>query len=306
MDKLDKKIREVEEQYADEVVQEKLDRYRKTTESNALVLLGGIRATERIAAALSSECMRSLIRFQEEKMHEALGYQTFVQFLSESEYAPMTKQQFYDRKALLEKEGDIVFDLLNDLSFSVRRRKLLGKGNVEFDGVKVIVHDGDEAAEIDITDRARLLETLTALADANADKTSKLEKQKQKIDKHEDEKRGFYDEIDRIKAAKAAEIGKDPHSVALANVCFAFAALREEIAGLTVVDCEARCANTLEILAGQMELTSRAYGGSGDWASEVAGSGDEAGQARDLLQLLDDMDLDKTPGDNDSELAASM
>lgn len=309
MDKLQKRIRQVEEQVAEEHVQDHLDYHQQKLRDKALLIVGGFKTATRIANAINSEVMRALELFQEEKVYQAFGYSTFVDFLEESEHSPMSKTQYYERRSILEKEGDAMFDLLSGLGMSIRKRKLLGRGNVEFDGDKVIVHDGDEQTEIEITDRTRLLETLTALADANADKSAKLEKQKVKLDKHDAEKREIYDELDRVKASKAAEIGKDPHSVALANVCFAFAALRDEIAALNTIDAEARCTNTLEILAGQMSLTSRAYGGSSDWAAEVR-TGSDSDRVRSESDSEFDWDaaIDAAAGgeDNDAELAASM
>lgn len=301
MNKLDKRLREVQDEHAEEFWQEHIDAHQRRAEQAALFVLGGIRAVDRAASALSSECLRALIRFQEEKRHEALGFERFADFLDESEYSPMSKAQFYERKAVLDKEGDIVFDLLNDLGVSIRKRKLLGKGNVELDGETVIIKsDGGEDIEIELTNRSRLLETITALADANLDKTAKLEKQKEKIAKHDLEKRELYDEIDRAKASKG-EVSGDAHSMALANVGFAFQALRDEAGRLTETDRSARRNNVFEIIAHQLQLTREAYGFAATAVERTTAlEGQSFGEVVD--GFLENLELE----DNDAELAASL
>ena len=201
MEKLQKKLRAVEEQHAEEVVTTHLDNHEKKGHDHALFFLGGVRATNGIADALSIEVIRALINFQEEKRYESLGYTNFVDFLENSEYAPMSKNQFYDRKALLEKEGDKVFELMNSLSMPVSKRKLLGKGNIQLDGETVIVTGDDgEQTEIEIKDRSRLLETLAALADANAEKTRKIQTQQSKIEKGDTEVLNLQKKLDEAKA----------------------------------------------------------------------------------------------------------
>lgn len=299
MDKLTKKIREVQEEHAEEFVQEHLAHHKQADRDRALLIAGGFKTALKISAAIGSEVMRALEQFQEERLYASFGYDRFADFLDDSEFSPMSKAQYYERKAILDREGDMVFDLLSDLGMSIRRRKLLGKGNVEVHGDKVFVlQDNEQSVEIDLKDRTRLLETLTALADANADKSAKLEKQKAKIEKHDDEKRELYNELDRVKASAAAEIGKDPHSMALANVAFAFAALREQIEILTDVDRTGRRDNALEIIANQLNLTRAAYGTVGRKPAETALRGETAEEVID--NFLEDLDL------NDAELAANM
>lgn len=180
--KLQKKIRKVEEEHAEEIVSANLSAHDERRRDETLILLGGIKAADRISSALGAETMRALIRFQNEERYKRLGFDNFVGFLNNYESSPMTKNQFYDRKALLEKEGDATFDLLNSVSMPVSKRRLLGKGNIQIEGETVIIRDGDGGEhEIELRDRTRLLETLTALADANADKSATLDKQKTKL-----------------------------------------------------------------------------------------------------------------------------
>ena len=116
-----------------------------TTESRerALLFLGGMRAADRIASALSAQVMANLIAFEKEKMHEQMGYKRFAEFLDRSPYSPMTKHQFYKRREIFDREGEQVFDLMNEIGLPLARRKLLGRGAVRVEGETVIVNDGD-------------------------------------------------------------------------------------------------------------------------------------------------------------------
>jgi hypothetical protein len=149
----------------------------------ALLFLGGMRAADRISAALSAQVMANLIAFEKEKMHETLGFKRFAEFLDRSPYSPMTKHQFYKRREVFDREGEQVFDLMNEIGLPLARRKLLGRGVVRVEGETVIVLDGDEEISIELADRARILETLSALADANAEKSKRLELGRQDYDR---------------------------------------------------------------------------------------------------------------------------
>lgn len=298
-----KKIRDVEDEHAEEIGAARLADHGDDAKMRAMFVLGGVAIANKVATSLNSEAIKALITFQEQKMHEALGFDRFVEFLDQSEYSPLTKAQFYERKAILEKEGDALFDLLTELGMSIRKRKLLGKGNIELVGDKLIVHDGDEVTEISISDRSTILAAITSLADANAEKSIKLDRQKEKIDKYDGKVRELYDEIDQVKASKAAEIGQDPHSLALAQLCFAFAALREAAAELPLIDRAGRRDNVLEIIANQSRLTNGSYRTDGtEKPVEPIIEGDTFDES--LESFLDQVDL--TGGDNEAELAAKM
>lgn len=202
MDKLQTRIRAVEEEHAQEIVADNFKQHDENRKAKAFLVLGGFLAVDKVTRALSSELMRAMIKFQEEKLYEPLGFDNFVDFLNNSDYAPMTKNQFYERKAVLEKEGDHAFDLLNNLGLPVQKRKLLGAGNVQIEGDKVIVTStvADGAAEktetIEINNRERLLQVLSALADQNAVLNQKTSKQREKIAKGETEIEDLQKKLD--------------------------------------------------------------------------------------------------------------
>ena len=74
-------------------------------------------------------------------MYLSLGYSTFVEFLENSEFSPMSKAQFYERLKVLESEGDEIYDLLTEMGVSISTRKLLTRGErrLELDGDDLII-----------------------------------------------------------------------------------------------------------------------------------------------------------------------
>ena len=304
--KLTKRLDEIVDEHADEAVAAHRAQVDREARDRSLLLLGGFRAAQQIANAINSEVMRALEIFQTERMYQAFGYDRFVDFLEEYAHAPMSKAQYYERKALLDKEGDALFDMYHDLGLSIRRRKLLGKGNVELDGDKVIVHDGEILTEIALTDRSRLLETLSALADANAEKSIKLERQKEKIDKFDSEKRDLYDEIDRVRASKVAA-APDEHMIARVELGLAFSRLRDTVAGLSDIEKDQFRDSVLEDTAGWTADLREAYKTGTAKAKPAAASaivGDTFAEA--FTNFLETVDDDIDGEDNDGELAAQL
>lgn len=306
MDKLSQKIQKLEDDHYEGVVQEHVDRHAQRLREEALLISGGLKASSRIADAINSEVMVGLIRFQDEKRHEDLGFPRFVDYL-DSDLSPISKHAFYERKPLFEKEGPALFDLYAANGLPKKTRKLLAAGTVEIDGENLVIHNGDETQVVTINDRTVWIESLTALAEANAEKSAKIEKQNEKIERHDAEKRELYNENDRLRASKAAEIEGDPHSMALVAVIGAFKNLREEIASLSPVDRGARRDNVLELLAGQMQLTAESYG-SADWTRHAPRPERSAGldPEDEYIEGLIDRVFEDEGGGNDAELAAAM
>lgn len=311
MDNLTKKIRSVEEAHASELVASRLESYSSEQRDLGLMVLGGFRVSERISAAVAAEGFKALMRFAEEKLYEAFGFTNMVDFLNDSPHAPMTKAQFYERRELYGKEGERLFDLFTELGLSIRKRKLLGQGNVAIEGENAVIRDDSgEETVVPISDQARLIEVITAVVDSKVQLRKDLEKQKEKIEQQKETIRLAHDDLDRERARKSVEALGDTHSMALAAVIGAFKNLRDEVAGLSEIDRGARKDHVLELLAGQMQLTAEAYG-SADWARhaprpERAPTGDdEADYVEDLLdRVLDGEVVD--PEENERELAAAM
>lgn len=296
-DKLSQQIRKAEDEAADEQVSATIAAHEQEKRDRALMLVGGFQVATKIVEAVDTEKMRGLERFGEMELYKSLGFQTMVEFLN-SDLSPLTKAQYYERKALLEKEGDKLFDLYGNIGLSVRRRKLLGAGSVELEGDTVIIHKDGEEISIDITERSRLLETVTALADANADKSRKLENQAQKISKHDSEKRDLYDELDRERARKRAEVNDDPHSHAIVNLTFAFQNLESAIGDMSEIEKQQFINQDFELIAAHMQDLAASYGRD-DWTT--LGKRAEAATGDDI-----DAILTKALDEDEAALSAAM
>lgn len=170
----------------------------KTTENDlaeALLLLGGIRAANHIAASLSANTMRALRQFAELKGFEAFGFTRMDDFLQQHPKSPMTKDQYYARLKALEMEGDDTFDLLNSLRIPLSARKALQKGEIAIEGNEVLV--GEE--RIPLTETNRIKNVLKQVAD-------KVSEQQRTIERGKDEIKRLKKERDEA-ASEAASFG---------------------------------------------------------------------------------------------------
>ena len=141
-------------------------------QAEALMYLGGIGAIRSLTDKLAAQTVRALEAFGESKAYEMLGYTTFVDFLNQSPYSPMTKSQYYDRLGALAAEGDAAYDLLNNLGVPLSKRKLLSDGAVQLDGDTLVV--GGE--RVPLNDRGRVVEAIKTLAETNQQQARKIEK----------------------------------------------------------------------------------------------------------------------------------
>jgi hypothetical protein len=171
----------------------------------ALIMIGAVGAVNHIAATLSAQTMRGLQTIRDEKIFESFGYTRFDDFLNESEFSPMSYRQFIDREKLLENEGEKLFDVLNMSGMSHKQRRLLGSGYVQVDEAKgtVLIVTGEDmeedVEEIELSDRNRLLQTLSALADQAAVLNQKNSKQKQQIERGEQQVEDLKKKLDEAK-----------------------------------------------------------------------------------------------------------
>ncbi|HUF02827.1 MAG TPA: hypothetical protein VMM38_01485 [Aridibacter sp.] len=259
MSDLQKKIDQAKDEFAEEQIAKTVAHYDQVRRENAIAAAGGINAINGLTNALSAQVMRALETFQQEKLHEQLGYQRFADFLDNYPYSPMTKHQYYERLKLLESEGDVVFDVLNSLNMPMRTRKLLGRGNIQLEGDTLIVTDGDEETEIELNDRTRLLETLTALADRSYLQQRKIDRQGEDLQRLVDKTERLNSENERILAMKKTDL-EDLHAVALLQLSTAFVALSEEAEKLTPAEKIAFAPTTFELIAEWRERLSETYG----------------------------------------------
>lgn len=154
------------------------------------MMLGAVKTVNHMNAYFSSQTIRGLQRIRDEKHFEQFGFSRFDDFLDESPHSPMSYKQFYDREKALINEGDEMFDVLNSLNFSLRKRRLLGAGNVVLEDNKMLIkrisEDGGEyTEEVSISDQQKLIQTLSALADQTARLQNENEKQKTRLNRRD-------------------------------------------------------------------------------------------------------------------------
>lgn len=217
-----------------------------------LKMLGAITALDAsahsVSTLLSSQALRGMQKIEQEKLYLALGYENFVEFLN-SDDSPITKNQYYDRIKLLNSENDTLYDALTKLAFPVSKRKLLNKGQVQIEGdtVFITVPETGEQMPIALDDRTRLLETLSALADANAEKSKKIERGRDDNDRL---KRKISDLEDRAQTAPSAARVDELEAQRLAATS-ALARLAELLDAATLVRCQQFFDSAFEPLTAQ-------------------------------------------------------
>lgn len=210
----------------------------------ALMLLGGIRAADRIAKVIDAEVMRTTIQFSQNKLHELFGFKRFADFLDKSDLAPMSRAEFDVRRPAFESEGEKLFNLYNDLGISFRQRRLLGTGNVAVEGETLIIKEGDGEKAIPLTDRALILETIKSLADANAEKAKQITRGKSDL-------RRLQDDIYELEERQGNMPGKNlspldkAHAVAVGGL----SALIAEVEKATLIHCGQYAEQSFSVLA---------------------------------------------------------
>jgi hypothetical protein len=190
-----------------------------------LKLLGAVQAGLNISRSVSARLVRVLQEFIEAKAYEAFGRDTLTDFLNNSPHSPMSKNQYYERLEILDKEGDATFGLLNNLRIPVSARKLLSDGTVRIEGD--VIRIGDET--IPVSDGSRVKDVIRTLAEATAE-------QKQTIVRSQKEVTKLKKELDTAKQSGAT--GNSPFEHALLNLLGAFTALISEVEKLPADEIE--------------------------------------------------------------------
>ena len=124
--------------------------------------LGAVKATISIGRTLAIGGFQRLRKFIDDESFKSLGFNTAVDFLN-SDRSPLTKNQYYDRLAVLNKEGEEVFDLLNSMDIGLRNRKLLAKGEIRIEGEEVVVGHEDHEERVAITDKLGVKTVIASL-----------------------------------------------------------------------------------------------------------------------------------------------
>lgn len=193
----------------------------------------------------SAEAIRGIGRIEDEQLFLDMGFPTFTDFLN-SDDCFIGKNTYYTRKDLLDKEGVHLYDILNGLDISMRKRKQLGKGTLELDedGTTLIITDTEE--RVSVNDRERLLELLTITVDSNREKNAKIEKGEADIRRLKEKL--FDAEAESSPRSAIPDLDK-AHMVASGAV----AALADEISRLDARDAQQYLDGPMNLLAIQYQ-----------------------------------------------------
>ncbi len=222
----------------------------KTQTIEAGMRLGAAGALLTVSQKLNAEFIHMLEQFAETKGHNALGFSNFDSFLDESPYSPMTSNQYRDRKALLEREGDSTFDLLNSLKVPASTRKALPEGVVKIEGDVIAIAD----ERIQMTDRERVKELIRDLAKRNSQQSTKLNKGQKDFEK-------LQKELTQLKANPAAlSLSSTPHNQALTLAVAALGGLAIEVGKLPAEEAAQIRDEAMRLLSAQWANLQYAYG----------------------------------------------
>lgn len=258
-DSLSKKIDEVKDSHAAELVDKRAEQHEEHTKNEALFFLGRVKQNEHLAVAISTnltaQTIRALEHFQQEDGYKALGYATFVDFLEKSEYSPMSKRQYYDRLALIRDNGDEIYDLLTSVGISVRAQKLLGHGELAIRDDKLFI--GDKA--VDIANTGVIKDVLNEMFDEKRTLVADREKLKKQNDALKDQiARGTDENAELMRALDAMREG-NPHDRSLARVVESLLEHTEVVGQMDDKAKAKKGANALETLWSVLLQVKKSY-----------------------------------------------
>lgn len=267
-DKLSKKIREVEDAHAEQVEKAIQSNHEKDKYTRALLLLGGIRAVDRVKLNLSSQVMTALISFQEDDLHEALGYKRFADFLDESPYSPMKKSDFYRRKEVFEREGSELYDLFNEAKLPLSTRKLLAESNgaeISIDGDKLMIGE----TEVATTDTDVIKEVVKSLADEIRTANANADKQKKQVEKLNNQIKQGLEEYEILDRKFQGLSEGSPLDRAQSQLVNSFLRFNDELSNSTLIE-KAGKEDFLETLWMLLEESRKRFGSNRNFTDSTA------------------------------------
>jgi hypothetical protein len=228
--------------------------HKQSSMSDALQLLGAIRATQTLGLSISAQSFRALIRFRDEKGHEALSFSRFDDFLENFPTSPMSKSQFYERLNAIEREGDDMFDLLNSMKIPLSTRKQLREGLIRVEGEIIVLGENDKEVQIPLNDSRAVAGVLRDLAEKTAAQLKQIAKQSETIKKGKEELKAKQQQLDQ-----SASYAQPPYERALFNLIGAFTVLRNELEGLPAHERKQKRDYTLKQIADQRLLLEELF-----------------------------------------------
>lgn len=260
MSDLKDKLSEVKDQHAAEIVEQRAVEASEKAKLEAAFILGRVKQNDHIAQAiatnLGSQTIMALERFQEEKKFKALGFDTFDQFLDNSDLSPMTKTQYYTRRQMMNAHTPEVFDLLTAVGISMRSQKML-VGEIAIRGDKLVI--GDD--EVDVSASGGMLkEAIEKIVDEKRELQTKLAKAEKKVeDQAEKLSRGEQD-FEQLQRNFDALRESNPYERMLARTLTNLLELTEHIGDLPDKKKSSAGVNAMPLLWEAIRRVRSSYG----------------------------------------------
>ncbi|MEQ1644896.1 MAG: hypothetical protein ABL959_15715, partial [Pyrinomonadaceae bacterium] len=230
---LNEKIREVEEQHADEAVSVSLATHDQARRDQANRFLGGAMAIDRLKEHLASQVMTALMTIEEEKLYLDYGHATFAEFLDDNKFSQMSKSTFYRLRELFLKEGPMKYDLLTEWGIPAKLRKQLEAGDIEIEGNEIVI-GGEERVNIGESRAIKaIIEKLVTEKNAVNEDLAKAET---KLEKQAAQIKTGSDEITELQRNIDAMHDGDPHDQAFGRCSNAVIQLTNFVSTMTPGD----------------------------------------------------------------------
>lgn len=235
---LEKKLREVEDEHFGEIEQTRLGELDQDFIIAAHRFHGALEAVTSIARSLTSKTIEGLMEVEDKKYYLAWtdpvtgeNFKRFVDYLNSDEVPDLSKNKYYDLKALLLSEGAEAFDVFSGKKIPVSTRKLLAAKGVEIsvDGDDLVIAD----KRVPVTDRAAMKELVETVHSVLRERDAREEKQAHTIEKLENTVRAGQEDFEQLQRSLDAMREGDPYDQAISAAVYALLELTETIGQLS-------------------------------------------------------------------------
>ena len=168
----------------------------------------------------------------------------------------MTKAQYYERLAIVNKHGLDVADLLTSIGISMRSQKLLESGDISIKNDKLYIGE----KELEVADTGIIKEVLSELFEERRELKSELAATQTKLDKKDEQIRKGTEEIQEQQRYIDSINDDGPFKTAFGKAVSALQTLSLEAAKLPDNERSGRADEDLRLLTTQWYSVRDAYG----------------------------------------------
>jgi flagellar biosynthesis chaperone FliJ len=214
--------------------------------------VGGVKTLTTLARKMIEVSIVELAQIEEERRYRAYGFKNMADFLASSPAFP-GKSAYYEQKKVLQGEGEVTFNLLNESKVPFTDRKLLA-GQVEVKGNTVRIGE----ASFDIGDSTGVKSAVRELADIVRETANDKEKAEKKIEHLEKKIETGQKEFDELDRAYQTLNESDPHTRALSKAISSLIQLNMEVDALEAAPADPE--HVLNTLWFQINELRKKYG----------------------------------------------